>query len=277
MPVQSEVFIGERLQVAREFRGLTQKQLGDAVAASHALVSLCETGKKKDPAKDLVEAYGSILGFEPPFFYRPLEDVFREDECSFRHRRTTPEKLKALPALFDAKGLEISQHFTPSKDGTRIPYFQVSRKGLKLDGSHPTLLNGYGGFEVSELPHYSGASGRAWLSQGGVLVLANIRGGGEYGPRWHQAALKQNRPRAYEDFAAVAKDLAARKVTSPKHLGILGGSNGGLLVGNMLTMYPELLGAVVCQVPGGGRTDYDPGKLSYFDSFKNILHHFQSF
>ena len=95
MPVQSEVFIGERLQVAREFRGLTQKQLGDAVAASHALVSLCETGKKKDPAKDLVEAYGCILGFEPPFFYRPLEDVFREDECSFRHRRTTPERLKA--------------------------------------------------------------------------------------------------------------------------------------------------------------------------------------
>ena len=160
-----------------------------------------------------------------------------------------PEKLKALPSLFEAKGLVITQHFTPSKDGTRIPYFQVSRKGLKLDGSHPTLLNGYGGFEVSELPHYSAVSGRAWLSQGGVWVLANIRGGGEYGPRWHQAALKQNRPRAYEDFAAVARDLAARKVTSPKHLGILGGSNGGLLVGNMLTMYPELLGAVVCQVP----------------------------
>jgi len=159
------------------------------------------------------------------------------------------ERLKAMPALFDATGLEITQHFTASKDGTRIPYFQIARKGLKLDGSHPTLLNGYGGFEVSMLPAYSPAQGRAWLTQGGVLVLANIRGGGEYGPRWHQAALKQNRPRAYEDFAAVAKALTDRKVTSPKHLGALGGSNGGLLMGNMLTTYPELFGAIVCQIP----------------------------
>jgi prolyl oligopeptidase len=160
-----------------------------------------------------------------------------------------PQPVKALPALFDSTGLEISQHFTTSKDGTRIPYFQVARKGLALNGANPTLLDGYGGFEVSELPRYSAVSGRAWLTQGGVLVLANIRGGGEYGPKWHQAALKQNRHLAYEDFAAVAMDLAARKITSPKHLGIIGGSNGGLLVGNMLTRYPELLGAVVCQVP----------------------------
>ncbi|HNX95480.1 MAG TPA: prolyl oligopeptidase family serine peptidase [Holophaga sp.] len=160
-----------------------------------------------------------------------------------------PETLKSAPAFFDASRCEISQHFVTSKDGTRVPYFQVSPKGLKLDGSHPTLLGGYGGFEVSEIPYYSGALGKAWLEKGGVYVLANIRGGGEYGPRWHQAALKQNRMRAYEDFAAVAQDLAARKVTSPKHLGIQGGSNGGLLVGNMLTHYPQLLGAVVCQVP----------------------------
>ena len=159
------------------------------------------------------------------------------------------KKLKESPAFFNASGLEIGQHFTLSKDGTRIPYFQVSRKGLTLDGSHPTLLTGYGGFEVSEVPYYSGLAGRAWLTQGGVYVVANIRGGGEYGPQWHQAAMKENRPRAYEDFAAVAQDLVARNVTSVKHLGVEGGSNGGLLVGNMLTLYPQLMGAVVCQAP----------------------------
>jgi prolyl oligopeptidase len=160
-----------------------------------------------------------------------------------------PEKLKAGPAFFDASNLEITQHFTASKDGTRVPYFQVSQKGLKLDGTHPALLTGYGGFEASMVPTYDGVVGMAWLSTGGVYVVANIRGGGEYGPGWHQAALKKNRLRAYEDFAAVAEDLVNRKLTSVKHLGIEGASNGGLLVGNMLTLYPSLVGAVVCQVP----------------------------
>ena len=160
-----------------------------------------------------------------------------------------PVALKSAPAFFDAADLEVSQHFAVSRDGTRVPYFQVARKGLKLDGSHPTLLNGYGGFEVSEVPYYGAALGRGWLSTGGVYVLANIRGGGEYGPQWHRAALKQNRNRAFEDFAAVARDLVARRVTSARRLGCLGGSNGGLLVGNMLTQYPELFGAIVCQVP----------------------------
>jgi len=162
---------------------------------------------------------------------------------------SAPEALKASPAFFDASGFEVSQHFTASKDGTRVPYFQVSARGLKLDGSHPTLLDGYGGFEVSLTPSYSGVRGLGWLQRGGVFIEANIRGGGEYGPAWHQAALKANRHRAYEDFAAVARDLVARGVTSVKHLGIIGGSNGGLLVGNMLTQYPGLMGAVVCQVP----------------------------
>ena len=160
-----------------------------------------------------------------------------------------PEPLKQLPAFFDATGLEISQHFATSKDGTRVPYFMVARKDLPKNGRNPTLLYGYGGFEISLTPSYSAAVGRAWLSEGGVYVVANIRGGGEYGPRWHQAALKENRLRAYEDFAAVAEDLIRRGITSPKHLGIQGGSNGGLLVGNMTVLYPELFGAVVCQVP----------------------------
>jgi prolyl oligopeptidase len=159
------------------------------------------------------------------------------------------EKLKQLPTFFDATGLEVSQHFATSKDGTRVPYFQISPKRMPLDGARPTLLYGYGGFEVSMTPGYSASVGRGWLSQGGVYVVANIRGGGEYGPRWHQAALKQNRLRAYEDFAAVAEDLITRKLTSPRYLGSQGGSNGGLLTGNMFTLYPHLFGAVVCQVP----------------------------
>ncbi len=160
-----------------------------------------------------------------------------------------PQTLKRMPAFFDASGFEISQHFAPSKDGTRVPYFMVAKKGLPLDSSHPALLYGYGGFEISLTPSYSPAAGRGWLQVGGVFVVANIRGGGEYGPRWHQAALKGNRMRAYEDFAAVAEDLVRRKVTTPQRLGIQGGSNGGLLVGNMVTLFPDHFAAAVCQVP----------------------------
>ena len=160
-----------------------------------------------------------------------------------------PAKLKESPAVFDATGLEISQHFATSRDGTRVPYFMVAPADLALDGENPTLLYGYGGFEISMTPSYSALAGRGWLAEGGVYVVANIRGGGEYGPSWHQAALKQNRHRSFEDFAAVAEDLFARKVTSPQRLGLQGGSNGGLLVGNMVTLYPELSAAVVCQVP----------------------------
>ena len=160
-----------------------------------------------------------------------------------------PEVLKSMPAFFNADGKVINQHFATSKDGTRVPYFIVHDKDIVLDGSNPTLLYGYGGFEISLTPGYSPSMGRAWLEQGGVYVVANIRGGGEYGPRWHQAALKANRHKAYEDFAAVAQDLIARNITAPRHLGVQGGSNGGLLTGNMLTQYPELFGAVVVQVP----------------------------
>jgi prolyl oligopeptidase len=182
-------------------------------------------------------------------YFMQVADFLTPDSLFHGKLGKTPEKLKSTPAFFDASGLELTQHFVQSKDGTRIPYFQVARKGLKLDGTHPTLLYGYGGFEVSLTPHYSGTAGIGWLNDGGVYVVANIRGGGEYGPDWHQAALKQNRLRAYEDFAAVAQDLISRKVTSVKHLGCEGGSNGGLLVGNMLTLYPQLFGAIVCQVP----------------------------
>jgi prolyl oligopeptidase len=158
-------------------------------------------------------------------------------------------QLKHSPTFFDAKGLVVEQHFATSRDGTRVPYFQVSRDKLALDGSNPTLLYGYGGFEVSLTPAYDPVSGAAWEERGGVYVLANIRGGAEYGPAWHQAALKHDRQRAYDDFIAVAEDLIARKVTSTPHLGIEGGSNGGLLMGVMLVERPDLFGAIVCEQP----------------------------
>lgn len=164
-----------------------------------------------------------------------------------------PDPVKASPGYFDTTGHTVTQRFATSADGTRVPYFLVAPVGAVLDGSGagttPTLLYGYGGFEISLTPGYSGSTGRAWLSRGHAYAVANIRGGGEYGPAWHQAALRENRHKAYEDFAAVAEDLAASGLTSPAHLGIMGGSNGGLLVGNMLVRYPELLGAVVCTVP----------------------------
>jgi len=162
------------------------------------------------------------------------------------------EPLKALPAFFNAEGLETRQHYATSLDGTKVPYFLVCSKDMPLDGSTPTLLYGYGGFEISLTPGYSAGCGCAWLEKGYAYVQANIRGGGEYGPRWHQAALKENRNKAYEDFEAVARDLVARGITSPSKLGCQGGSNGGLLTGNMLARASagsNLFGAIVCQVP----------------------------
>ncbi len=155
--------------------------------------------------------------------------------------------LKRMPAMFDAQGLSITQRWAVSADGTRVPYFLVGNPNTK--STRPTLLYGYGGFEISMTPQYSPGVGAMWLEQGGVYVVANIRGGGEFGPAWHQAALKANRPRAYEDFIAVAEDLIRRAITTPGQLGVMGGSNGGLLAGNMLTMRPDLFGAVVAQVP----------------------------
>ncbi len=158
-----------------------------------------------------------------------------------------PGPIKSLPARFDASGMVTEQFEATSKDGTKIPYFVTRPKNLS--GPAPTVLYGYGGFEISLTPSYSANFGRLWLSRGGIYVVANIRGGGEFGPAWHDAALKTNRQRAYDDFAAVAEDLQRRGLTTPKQLGILGGSNGGLLVSTLMVQRPELFGAVVCQVP----------------------------
>jgi len=159
------------------------------------------------------------------------------------------EKVKALKSWFPTENYQVQQFEVASKDGTMIPYFVVSAKNLKKDGKNPTLISAYGGFEVPRLPAYSAVTGTSWLEEGGVYVLANIRGGGEFGPKWHQAGLKENRQRIYDDYFAVAEDLIARKITSPQKLGISGGSNGGLLVGVGFTQRPDLYNAVVCAVP----------------------------
>jgi prolyl oligopeptidase len=156
---------------------------------------------------------------------------------------------KTLPAQFDASRDVVEQLQATSKDGTKVPYFVVHRKDMKYDGTNPTLLYAYGGFQVSMTPSYSATNGKLWIERGGVYVLANIRGGGEFGPAWHDAGLKTNRQRIYDDFAAVGQDLVTRKITSPRRLGILGGSNGGLLMGVEMTQHPEMWNAVVIGVP----------------------------
>ena len=158
-----------------------------------------------------------------------------------------PHPIKSLPARFDAAGLTTEQFEATSKDGAKIPYFVTRPKNPS--GPAPTILYGYGGFEVSLTPSYSANFGRLWLSHGGIYVVANIRGGGEFGPAWHDAALKTKRQHAYDDFEAVAADLARRGLTTPAQLGIMGGSNGGLLVSTVMVQRPDLFGAVVCQVP----------------------------
>ena len=175
-------------------------------------------------------------------FTQPTGLYFSEDSEEFK-------KIKSLPRKFDPSVYEVNQFFSQSKDGTEIPYFQISRNDMVLNSSNPTLLYGYGGFEISLTPSYLSAFSRKWLDQGGVYVIANIRGGGEYGPKWHQSALKANRQRAYDDFISIAEDLISKGVTSPKNLGIRGGSNGGLLVGAVVTQRPDLFNAVICAVP----------------------------
>ena len=159
------------------------------------------------------------------------------------------KEAKSLPERFDASQQVVEQLEAKSKDGTMIPYFVVHRKDLQYDGSNPTLMTAYGGFQVSNTPTYSGIIGKLWLERGGAFVLANIRGGGEFGPAWHEAGLTTHRQRIYDDFAAVGEDLVTRKITSPRRLGIEGGSNGGLLMGVEFTQHPEMWNAVIIDVP----------------------------
>ncbi|MFN3989089.1 MAG: prolyl oligopeptidase family serine peptidase [Erythrobacter sp.] len=160
-----------------------------------------------------------------------------------------PAVLKTSPAYFNPEGMEVEQHEATSKDGTKIPYFLVKPKGMKLDGTTPVLMTGYGGFQVPRLPAYLGTTGKLWLERGGAFVLANMRGGGEFGPMWHQSAIRENKQRTWDDFIAVGDDLVKRGFTSPRRLGIQGGSQGGLLVGTAFTQRPDLFGAAIVQIP----------------------------
>ncbi len=203
-------------------------------------------------------ALGVSALHDPELVQDPLAEAYWLNATDFLHPdslqlrrigRDERETVKSLPGFFDATGMHVEQRFATSRDGTRVPYFVVWPQGAQADGDHPTLLNGYGGFELPRLPAYAGAMGRAWCSRGGVFVLANIRGGGEFGPGWHQAAVKAGKQKSYDDFAAVAEDLITTKVTRPARLAMRGGSNGGLLVGAVMLQRPELFNAVVCQVP----------------------------
>jgi prolyl oligopeptidase len=196
--------------------------------------------------------------FDPQLHDDPLAGAYLLNVANFLQPDTlqlgrigsdSRELLKSRPSFYDATGMRVEQLFATSKDGTRVPYFVIWPRGASASGDNPTLLTAYGGFQVSLRPAYSGLQGLGWTTRGGVYVLANLRGGGEFGPAWHQAAMKANKQKSYDDLIAVAEDLVARKITSPRHLGIQGGSNGGLLVGAVMLQRPDLFNAVVCQVP----------------------------
>ncbi|SMF81135.1 prolyl oligopeptidase family serine peptidase [Pseudobacteriovorax antillogorgiicola] len=234
------VFVSYLENVQSRVLKLTPVLKGDKVTWNQDVLELPEQGtiglvSIADDAPRMVISYEDYL---TPRSLRSLNPETLESQV-----------IQTVPARFSSDDLESKQMLASSKDGTKVPYFVIHKKGIELDGTNPTLLYGYGGFEISMKPRYSSLTGKLWLEQGGVYVVANIRGGGEFGPRWHQAALKGNRHKAFEDFIGVAEDLIAKKITSPKHLGISGGSNGGLLVGAVFTQRPDLFNGVVCMVP----------------------------
>lgn len=191
---------------------------------------------------------GSSSFVDDTFFFT-YTDFLTPSSLYFVPDGGEPKMVKTSPSWFDPEGMTVAQFEATSADGVKIPYFVVKPKGFAADGSNPTLLYAYGGFENSQLPVYLGGKGPAWVARGGVYVLANIRGGGEFGPEWHMAAVKEKHQKNFDDLIAVAEDLIARKITSPEHLGIMGGSQGGLLVGGAFVQRPDLFNAVVCQVP----------------------------
>ena len=198
----------------------------------NATISIASASDKSD------KAYLSVAGFLAPTTLWAMDAA-----------NPAPTQVKAMPARFDADGLVVEQFEATSSDGTKIPYFIVHARDMKKDGSTPTIMTAYGGFEIPMTPSYAAITGKLWLERGNSFVLANIRGGGEFGPAWHEAGLKTKRQIIYDDFAAVAQDIFARKLSSPDKFGIYGGSNGGLLMGVEFNQHPDLWNAVVIQVP----------------------------
>ena len=208
-----------------------------------------EEGQIRSVSASPVDSITSDLIFQTTSSYISPSKLVLADANKIGRDDYVVSELKSLPEMFDSSDLETSQHFAISKDGTKIPYFMIHKKGMQLDGSTPTLLYGYGGFEISLGPRYVTSVGISWLERGGVYVEANIRGGGEYGPEWHQQALRENRHLCYEDFIAVGEHLVESKVCTPQTLACKGGSNGGLLTGNMLVQAPDLFQAIHIAVP----------------------------
>ena len=224
----------------------------DVDVRGHLLFLTKERGSWKKEQVDLPinGSLGSLIATPAGNDFFITFDSFNTPVSYFYGKKNKIEAIvKQQPGFFDYKNIDVHQHFTKSLDGTMVPYFIVHQKGLQYDGKNPTILYGYGGFEISLKPHFNNVLGKAWLEKGGVYVLANIRGGGEYGPLWHQSALKEKRHRAYEDFFAIAENLFHRRITSPEHLGAQGGSNGGLLMGVCFTQRPDLFAAINCGVP----------------------------
>ncbi len=205
-------------------------------------------------SEDLPEVLSKNLGVSNIYQDEATEKLYFQMEC-FTNPPTLYEwspqnfkKIKSLKKQFEGD-YTTRQDWVVSKDGTKVPYFMVSKKDLIIDHNTPTLLTGYGGFNLARTPTYMAANGKLWLEKGGVYVLANIRGGGEFGPSWHLSARKENKQKSYDDFIAVAEDLISRNVTSPSRLAIVGGSNGGLLVGAVTMQRPDLFAAVLCTLP----------------------------
>ncbi len=206
-----------------------------------------KTKEMKLPANGVVSIANVADGSDEVFVN--FESPTTPDSLYYFSAKGRGEVAKTAPAFFDADGVVVEQREATSKDGTKIPFFVIGKKDVVEAGNAPTVLYGYGGFQVSILPNYSAVTGKLWIEEGGVYVIANIRGGGEFGPDWHQAALKQNRHKAYEDFFAVGDALVASGLTTPQKLGALGGSNGGLLMGVAFTQRPDLFNAIGCGVP----------------------------
>ena len=253
LAAQSNEFIVEQVRVTSD--GIAIVAMED-VKASLYFFRAGDDGWQRDKVALPAQGQISLTGSNSAQMMVRYEDFLTPPTLYSVDYQLQPRLVLQQSATFDSSEMEVKQYFTKSADGTRVPYFVIKNKNLKMDGTNPTHIFSYGGFRNALQPSYSGsyealngAYGKLWLERGGVYVLANIRGGGEYGPQWHAAALRENRERSFEDFEAIAEDLIARKITSAKRLSIEGRSNGGLLVGALMTRRPDLYGAVICGVP----------------------------
>ncbi len=247
MPTQTQFLQQHLVHRGRVFLVISD-DVSSVVVEAHPHEPVWRQEKISLPEKSAIEIFGyskkyNLITFSSEGFLQP-ETIF---DLNLSNNQT--KVIDQAPKYFDAEKYQVQQFFVHSKDGTRVPYFVVHKKGLIMNGRNPTVITAYGGFEVNSTPTYEAISEQTWMKFGGVIVLANIRGGGEYGPEWHTSAIKENRQKVYDDFFAVSQDLISRKITSPEFLGAFGRSNGGLLMGVALTQRPDLFRAICIEVP----------------------------